>query len=235
MKKNRSWAILGAALCAGLLSACAPSSGGKGTRAAGPIGVKPNSDAAGTKNSGNVDVPQSPYDDKEEQQQSGESETITPPGNISGSGFDRANGGIYLIKGLASEKCLTVENGSTTNNAPLVLFTCDANDADASQKFQIVPRENGYFQIMNMNSSKVVELRNQQTARGTIVQQNDALGSDTQLFQIIEDRNGAFHIRVKGASAYIDVEGRDEDDGATIHVWDFRDQDNQLWMIVPVR
>lgn len=231
MRKNqtaqasvRSWTILQALLCTGLLIGCAPSP----TKSPAPS-TKTSSNVT-PKAGSPVTVPATGYDGSgtvTNPDVSGDSEGVTPPGNISGS-TAVTSGKRYVLKNVLSLKCLGVKDKSNANAAPMVLQTC--ND-DASQKFEV--RASGAYMIFtNMSSLKVLELRDKQTEEGTIVQQGDSFGEDTQLFQLFPDGDGSFHIRSKAASRYIDVKNRSDDDGATIHIWDFRDQENQSWLFL---
>ena len=122
--------------------------------------------------------------------------------------------GVYTIAvSLDTSKVLDVSWNSTENGANIELFSYNGG---ANQHFNIVPCGDGYYNIINVNSGKALDV----DAWGSQnVIQWDQTGGDNQKWSFEDAGNGMYYIRSKSAGKYLDVNGGYARDGANVGIF----------------
>ena len=130
--------------------------------------------------------------------------------------------GVYTIAvSLDTSKVLDVSWNSTENGANIELFSYNGG---ANQHFNIVPCGDGYYNIINVNSGKALDV----DAWGSQnVIQWDQTGGDNQKWSFEYAGNGMYYIRSKSAGKYLDVNGGYARDGANVGVFGLNNGGNQ--------
>ena len=91
--------------------------------------------------------------------------------------------GDYVIRSIATNKCLDVPSASTADGTRMQQWTCNGSSA---QRFHISPTSDGYWKIVNVNSNKALALQNGSTAQGTQVVQWTDTGATDQQWQLVQ-------------------------------------------------
>jgi hypothetical protein len=87
----------------------------------------------------------------------------------------------YWIWSGKSGKCLTVQNASTANNAPIIQYTCNTG-GNEEWRVAYVKTVNGldYYRIIGRQSGKCITVQNKSTADGAKLLLYDCNGGDNQ-------------------------------------------------------
>ena len=90
----------------------------------------------------------------------------------------------------------------------------------------------GYYQIINRNSGKVLDVNGASTANGANVQQWAYGGGTNQQWSIAAVSGGYYQIINRNSGKVLDVDGASTADGANVHQWSYGGGTNQQWSIV---
>jgi len=88
---------------------------------------------------------------------------------------------VYALKGKYSQKCLTIQNGSSADGDKLVQYTCSGL---ASQKFTFSAADSGGYHLLIKSSGKCLDNPSSSTQNGTVQQQWSCNYSNAQRFQL---------------------------------------------------
>ncbi len=129
-------------------------------------------------------------------------------------------------------KSLDVTNVSTADGASIQQWQYLGG---ANQKWNIVPTGGGYFEIVNVNSGKVLDVTGggAALANGLTIQQWDYMGGYNQQWSIVPLGNGYFEIVSALSGKVLDITGASTANGAPIQQWDYLGGDHQQWQISP--
>lgn len=144
---------------------------------------------------------------------------------------------VYSLKGKHSQKCLTIQNGSTTDGDKLVQYTCSGL---ASQKFTFSATDAGGYHLIVKSSGKCLDNPNFSPNNGTVQQQWSCNYSNAQRFQLTSPSmdyiNGPlyFHVQNAASSLCLDVAGNSISNNGNIVQWSCSDVDHQDFELVQV-
>ncbi len=143
--------------------------------------------------------------------------------------------GVYnIVTKLNNNKLLQIENGATSNNAK-ARFANKLNVMNKNQAFEIKYLNNGYYQIKQQKSQKVLEVSNGSYQNGAQIVQNSENNSSTIQQWIIKDAgNGYFYIISKCNGLVIDVPGGNVEKNSVIQMYEENGTDAQKFKFVKV-
>lgn len=112
----------------------------------------------------------------------------------------------FRIRPRHSMKCLRVADGGLHNGAPVIQDDC--TEVGDSQKWQILPAEDGYFKIVAKHSRKVLDVLGGMfmLGDGDDAGQWDYLGGTNQMWQFIDAGNGDFFIIARHSGKALDID-----------------------------
>lgn len=137
--------------------------------------------------------------------------------------------GIYVIRSVATNKCLDISGGSKANGAKVQQWTCNGTDA---QKFRLTSIDGTRYSLINVGSNKAIDVKEASPAPNAEIIQYDYHGGHNQQFQIT-NRGGthfSLHPRHNPAMALDLYWGRPED-GTPIVQYTYEGRDNQKWTL----
>ena len=135
--------------------------------------------------------------------------------------------GSYLIKSLASGRCLDIPQGSSTVGTQVQIFACNNNIA---QVWNVTHVSDNFFKITNPNG-RSLEVRNGLLADTSPVQIGNFSSLNTQLFKL-EKLNDSFRILAKNSDFAIDIENFGIVDRSKVVMYAREEVDTQKWTIV---
>jgi mono/diheme cytochrome c family protein len=100
-------------------------------------------------------------------------------------------------------------------------------DSDSGSGFN----PNTYYQIVNRNSGKAVDVPNGNTTNNVQLIQWDNSGNNNQQFRLVADADGYYTIINKGTNKALDNAGSTADNSAVVQ-WDVTSSNNQKWKLV---
>ncbi len=137
--------------------------------------------------------------------------------------FERQSDGTYKITVLSSGSVLD-NNGSSYNSGNQLKF--HIWHGGNNQRWYIVNCGNGYVKFVNKHSGLVVDINNNDTSNGTVIQQWQDIGSDAQRFRMLPTNlpstslnipNGVYEIQGKTSGKLI--HSANSSNGAIAHLW----------------
>ncbi|XXY21448.1 RICIN domain-containing protein [Sorangium sp. So ce216] len=134
--------------------------------------------------------------------------------------------GDYIVRSLATGKCLDVSSASVANGADVQEWSCNGTNA---QRFHVSPVGDGYFKIVNVNSGKALDVRDASTAESTRIQQWDYVGRANQQFKIVDRGNSHFSIQARHTNMALDVFWGGTAEGTPIVQYPYTGTSNQLY------
>ena len=123
------------------------------------------------------------------------------------------NTGSYTFRNVHANKCLDIENGSSSNGANLRLWDCNGSTA---QQFKVESLGNGYYQLKNVASNKCVDVWNFSTANGANIAQYSCNGGDQQRFSLPYTGNSTVTVLSKLSGKAMDGWGWGTSNGTNI-------------------
>lgn len=139
----------------------------------------------------------------------------------------------FRLRAKHSMKCLRVADGNLGNGAPV--FQDDCTEIGDSQRWQILPAEDGYFKIVAKHSRKVLDVLGGMfvLGDGAGVGQWDYLGGTNQMWQFIDAGNGHFFIIARHSQKALDVDAAvgATRNGARAQQWTNWRGDNQIFIV----
>lgn len=134
--------------------------------------------------------------------------------------------GDYVIRSVATGKCLDVPSSSTANGTNLQQWTCNGTNA---QKFHISPTSDGYFKIINVNSNKAVDVRDASTAQNAVIHQWDYVGGGNQQWKFVNRGGNDISIQARHTDMAVDLYWGNAADGTGIVQYPYVGGTNQRW------
>lgn len=136
------------------------------------------------------------------------------------------NGPLVNLVARHSGKCADVVNGSTSNGAELVQYTCGTGP---NQRFSVVDLGGGYVQLVARHSGRCVDVSNWSTADGIVLAQYTCHVGTNQQFQLQDAGAGYTRIVARHSGKCTDVRDASTADGARIVQWSCQNGPNQQW------
>ena len=90
------------------------------------------------------------------------------------------------------------------------------------------------YKITNLNSRKVVQIKNNSRDNGAEICQWDFTGADNQLWKVAETGDGLYYIKSVSTGKNLEVYGFSQDNGGRLTQWDNTSAKNQQWDITRV-
>lgn len=139
--------------------------------------------------------------------------------------------GTFTIESKDSGLVLDVPGGSADNGVQLQQW--ERNDTPA-QQFRLEPISGGLYKIINVGSSKALEVDiNRLADDGAKVQQAAFEGKPRQLWVIAETEEGYYKIVNYASNKVLDVSGFSKESGGLILQWADSGGANQRWRLIP--
>ena len=137
------------------------------------------------------------------------------------------NGVYNIVTKLDDNKVLQIENKSLSNNAK-AKFENKLNVINKSQAFEISYLNNGYYQIKQQKSLKVLEVNNGDYRNETsIIQNSEDNESTVQQWIIKETGDGYFYIIARCNGLFIDIPGGNVENTPSIQMYEGNGTDAQ--------
>ncbi len=142
------------------------------------------------------------------------------------------DGDYYIMTDVAGNMCLDIQSASTADETNVIISN---NTGRKSQVFTVTYLNNGFYKILNKNSSKSLDVYNGAAIRGTNVQQFSDHGDKSQQWTIRESGDGAYYIQPRCSGHYLDVADGKSVDGTNVWttVW-MGGAAAQKWKFEPV-
>lgn len=143
------------------------------------------------------------------------------------------DGKTYRIVSKTTEKPLGTCAGSTANGACIVQWS---DDGDPDQRWRLQTAANGYFNIINIASTKALDLPDGNTSNGTQLQQWEitGIGNQNQQWQIQRVDNEWFKIINRASGKAVDITDGNVSDGTVIQQWESTENNpNQMFKLLP--
>lgn len=123
------------------------------------------------------------------------------------------------IKGVASNRCIDVANGSTANQAKIQLYDCNSRDY---QKWGLFSDKT----LRAKHSGKCLDVILNVKDNGTDVQQYDCISGALNQQWVV---NSNLSICSVASNRCLDAEGPSDANHTQIQIWDFQNAGNQKW------
>lgn len=147
----------------------------------------------------------------------------------SGQRVDVKEGTYTLGSILASGMTIAISGQESTNGSLAILESVDGEKS--SQRFEIISRGEGYYNIIAEHSGKALEVKGGVSTAGINVQQSKLdITSEAQKWCFIDAGDGNFYIR-SALGTYIDVKYGATAEGTEIWTYDFNGSSAQVWSL----
>ena len=151
--------------------------------------------------------------------------------NAAATGFDPNK--CYKIVNKATGKVLDVEGGSLANFARIFQWTLHGG---ANQQWQLTKLTNGFFEIKNRKSDKLLDIvgTGGNCANGVKTEQyiNDNTGS--QQWNLVRQADGSYKMINRTCNKTLKVEGGSTADGAPVELYDDFGAEYFKWFIIEI-
>lgn len=125
---------------------------------------------------------------------------------------------------------LNIENASKNNGGNLEL---QENSSSASQKFELMKLNNGYYMIININSGMALTAENNGTVENTNVCQQEIKDSLSQQWSLVETSDNCFYIIEKNSGLYLDVDNAWTENGTNVKLFSLNTAyEAQKWILL---
>jgi hypothetical protein len=132
----------------------------------------------------------------------------------------------------------TLASGSHTITVTATAGNSSGNTAStvSSTTLNVSTRMAVYYEIVNKNSGKVLDVFNDSTSDGALIQQWDYSGTANQQWQLVPVDNSGMYYEIvsENSGKVLDVFNDSTSNGAVIQQWDYSGTANQQWQLVPV-
>jgi hypothetical protein len=125
-----------------------------------------------------------------------------------------------------SGKCADVVNGSSSNNAELVQYSCGTG---YNQQFNLRDAGNGYVQLVARHSGMCLDVANAGTGDGAALIQYTCGSGANQQFQFSDAGSGSYRIVARHSGKCLDVVNASTANGARIKQYSCNGGTNQQW------
>ncbi|HRI71763.1 MAG TPA: RICIN domain-containing protein [Polyangium sp.] len=136
--------------------------------------------------------------------------------------------GLYILRSVATNKCLDVAYSNKDNGGKVHEWTCNGTNA---QVFQITAVGGGFFKIVNVNSNKAIDIKDVSTSENALVQQWDYGGGPNQQFKFVPRGNNQFSIHARHTDMVIDLFWGKAEDGTPLVQYPYIGGANQRWLL----
>lgn len=134
--------------------------------------------------------------------------------------------GDYIIRSVATSKCIDVASSSTADGAKVQEWDCNGTNA---QKFHISPTSGGYFKIINVNSGKALDIKDVSTAANALVQQWSYGGGANQQFRFVSRGGNQLSFHPRHTDMAVDLYFGRADNGTILVQYPYGGTTNQRW------
>lgn len=139
--------------------------------------------------------------------------------------------GTYTIRAAAKTSlALEITNAQLAGGANARLFTYSGGP---SQIFRLMYSGNGYYRIVNVNSGKVLGIKDNSNVKGTNVRQAEWIAVSGQRWKITKDADGRVTMQSAVGTA-LDIYGGRIVAGTNIDAWTLNNSNAQRWRLVKV-
>ncbi|EYF07632.1 RICIN domain-containing protein [Chondromyces apiculatus] len=136
--------------------------------------------------------------------------------------------GDYVIRSVATGKCLDIASSNTANGGRVQSWTCNGTNA---QKFHVSPTGDGFFKIVNVNSNKALDVKEVSTAANAEVQQWEYGGGANQQWRFVNRGGVEMSIQVRHTDMALDLYWGNAADGTAILQYPYQGTSNQRWTL----
>ncbi|MFE7268247.1 RICIN domain-containing protein [Streptomyces sp. NPDC057592] len=123
-----------------------------------------------------------------------------------------------------SQKCASVENASTQNNARVIQYDCVNG---TNQQWKLVATSAGYYTISAVNSDKCLSVEGASTQNGAKAVQFECQGGPNQEWRLVQKDSGYFSIEARHSGKCLSVTNASTQNGATLIQYDCVEGHNQ--------
>ncbi|WP_437962787.1 RICIN domain-containing protein (plasmid) [Sorangium sp. So ce119] len=134
-----------------------------------------------------------------------------------------------LIVSEENDKCLDVVQGSAADGAGVVTSSCNGND---NQRWKLVPRRDGYYNIVNRKSGKCLDVKGASKRDGAAVVQWRCNGGDNQAWRV-EANDGGTHLAAKHSGKCLNLASYSQDDGVALEQEACAGSSTEVWWVKP--
>ena len=134
--------------------------------------------------------------------------------------------GDYIIRSVATGKCIDISASSTADGAKVQEWDCNGTSA---QKFHISPTSGGYFKIINVNSGKGLDIKDVSTLANAVVHQWTYGGGTNQQFRFVARGGNQFSFHPRLTDMAVDLYYGRADNGTILVQYPYAGTTNQLW------
>jgi len=141
-----------------------------------------------------------------------------------------AKDGYVIATKLDTNYVLDIADADTADGANLQLW--ERNNQYA-QLFELRKNDNGYYQIININSGKALAAENGGTIEHTNVCQESIGASNSQYWKLVDAGNGYYYIIEKKSGLFLDVDNAWTENGTNIKLFSQNEgYEAQKWMLI---
>ncbi len=155
--------------------------------------------------------------------------TVAWPGSGGGQGEDKGpiEDGVYTISCKGTESSMVeVDNSSTDEGANVQIYT---DNSTSGERFRLIYKGDGYYNIQNVNSGKMLDVEWAGMTMGTNVWQYTDNGCDSEKWLLVDtgDGDNSYYLVSKLNGLYLDRSYNSSSDGTNIMVWAGNGLNNQ--------
>jgi len=138
--------------------------------------------------------------------------------------------GYVIATKLDTNYVLDIAGADTADGANLQLW--ERNNQYA-QLFELRKNDNGYYQIININSGKALAAENGGTVEHTNVCQESIGASNSQYWKLVDAGNDYYYIIEKNSGLFLDVDNAWTENGTNIKLFSQNEgYEAQKWMLI---
>ena len=147
--------------------------------------------------------------------------------NTAGKGSLPGNGMYYQI--------ISVGNGLAIEASETDDVFLKKPSRKICQQFQAVDAGNGFFQLINKQSKKALDIIWAGTQDGSFVHQWEPAGADNQLWSFYPAGKDICLIKAKSSGKCLDIAEMSAEEGAHLQIWEDVGGENQKWKLKEVK
>lgn len=138
--------------------------------------------------------------------------------------------GYVIATKLDTNYVLDIAGADTTDGANLQLWE---RNSQYAQLFELRKNDNGYYQIININSGKALAAENGGTAEHTNVCQEGIGASNSQYWKLVDAGNGYYYIIEKKSGLFLDVDNAWNENGTNVKLFSQNEAyEAQKWLLI---
>ncbi len=151
------------------------------------------------------------------------------------STFD--DGNAYTLTNAGSNKCIDDMNFGVNDGNPVIEYDCNqaGNQAYTFNFMGVDPSGAGYYEAINLNASKCLDVTGISTAPATPIQLFSCLGAGqhNQHWQVIGRGNGAYSLQARHSGQMLDLSGGNAANNTIIQQFPDNGAPAQRWQLKP--